>query len=858
MGHAINKILKDITIRSKVIRGQRVHYVPGWDCHGLPIELKALNSMDNTEKNLAPLQIRQQARNFAKNAIVKQREVFSSWGVMADWKETGSYFTNQTSYVTNQLRLFQQLYEKGLIFKDFKPVHWSPSSRTALAEAELEYNNFHKSTCATVRVAVCDLPLALQSFQGRRVFALTWTTTPWTLLANQALAYHSDINYCIAEDAQGNLNIVAEDRLNSLIEKIGPLKKVASMTGNELAGAMYLHPISGNPLPFLHGSHVTTTLGTGLVHTAPAHGSEDFLVALENNIPVISLVDESGRYTSEAGGEFAGLFVLTEGSETVLKHISDNVLHTEIIEHSYPYDWRTKKPIIMRASQQWFIDTAAIKQDALNSLTGVKIYPEVSSQSSRTALLGQVEKRPYWCISRQRVWGTPIPVLYNKDTGDVVTNRVWVERLCSLIEKQGPDCWWQLPIEKLAGHQLLEDLKLDGSQLERGQDILDIWFDSGISWSTVLPEKQADLCLEGIDQLTGWFQSSLLTSVALQGRPPYKALFIHGFAVDEKSHKMSKSIGNVVNPEEVTRGGKDLKKKPAFGVDTLRWWVASHGSQHSQVPVGNNLLSGSADDVQKLRLILRFLLAALHPYTSSSAVEPQYLYLDKFMLDRLYHYDKKVMKFYDEYQYHHVCKTILHFVTNDVSAVFCHLIKYRLYCEALTSPYRAGTVDVIGEILAVLARSIAPILPHLAEEVWLHHPENLSSVPLFHSSHKIPESWKQPQVVKVIDAALRLKAELNKENKVNTWQLAATAIVDSNDYSLLSVLQNEKQSSVSELCDILQVSSLVLVEGKEKGITVETEPTNKSLCQRCRRHPESEPGEPCTRCAKILAVNNGL
>ncbi|XP_058794765.1 isoleucine--tRNA ligase, mitochondrial [Phymastichus coffea] len=857
MGHTINKVLKDITTRSKVIRGQRVHYIPGWDCHGLPIELKALTDAKKKVLNLTPLQIRGQARKFAEEAVAKQRQVFASWGIMANWKEKGCYFTNNTSYIINQLQQFFQLYEKKLVYRDFKPVYWSPSSRTALAEAELEYKSDHQSKCATIRLVLVELPPKLAAYEGKSVFGLAWTTTPWTLVANQALAYASEANYCLAEDSQGNLYIIAVDLLDKIIEKIGELKVVTTFVGSDLKGAKYSHPITGTTLPFLPGSHVNTEQGTGLVHTAPAHGQEDFLLALENNISVISLVDEAGTYTSDAGLEFESLQVLDQGTEAVLNRINGNILHTEVITHSYPYDWRTKKPVILRASNQWFIDTNSLKEKATKCAENVNIYPQQQRTAWRNALLSQLKQRPYWCISRQRVWGTPIPVLYYKNTGKIFITKDWIDRICKLVEKYGDDFWWDLPVKKLIGKKLLAELNVSDTDLEKGQDILDIWFDSGISWSFVLPDKKANLYMEGMDQFTGWFQSSLLTSIALQNCAPYQDLFVHGFAVDEKGNKMSKSVGNVVNPEEITKGGKDMNKNPAYGVDVLRWWVASHGTQHALVPMKTTLLQGSAETINKLRNVFRFLLGALHTYDDKKNinVEPQYQFLDRYMLHQLYQYSQQIQLLYDKYEYHNVSKMIVSFITNDVSAIYCHMIKDRLYCEKIDSPYRLGALDVTGEVLAVTVRSAAPILPHLTEEVWLHHPENLASVPLFHSKHKLLESWNKPEVKETVEKALHVKSIINKLTSENSWLSRAIIRANSKDFELLSLLQPNETSATSELCDICQVSSITLVKDdtcNELNVSLET--VNQPLCKRCRRYLEPADGELCDRCAEILNI----
>ncbi|XP_076680378.1 isoleucyl-tRNA synthetase, mitochondrial [Andrena cerasifolii] len=857
MGHAINKILKDITLRNHVLRGKRVHYVPGWDCHGLPIELKAIHGVNIQD----PLEIRQTARRYAEQAIAQQKRAFESWGVMADWRESGCYFTNQSSYIKNQLRQFIKLYERGIVFRDFMPVYWSPSSRTALAESELEYNKQHQSKAAIVRLRVADFPDNLSSFNDRTVYALTWTTTPWTLVANQALAFSAGSTYCFAEDGQGNLNVVGEELLKSVESKIGPLTPVARVQGKELEGTTYFHPLNGTKLPFLAARHVTMNLGTGLVHTAPAHGQEDFLVAIENNIPVLSLVDDNGRFTEAAGLEFHGTKVSTDGcTEKVLERIARDVLHVEIFTHSYPYDWRTKQPVVIRASDQWFIDINSVREKIIDSITDVKVYPECNRKSFTNALLIGIKERPYWCISRQRSWGTPIPVLCSKKTGKAFTNRALVERLCCSIDRYGPDCWWKYSEEELLGSDVIAGLEIPDvdDDVEKGKDIMDIWFDSGISWSAVLPEGKANLYLEGYDQFNGWFQSSLITSVALQERPPYRALFVHGFAVDENGLKMSKSVGNVINPDELLLGGSDTQRQPVYGVDVLRWWVANHGCQHTQVPASRALLDECKQSVHRLRLILRFLLGvSYHYHGEGTECEPRYRIIDKYMLYSLYRYHEKMQEHYNNYEYHHAGKTIMHFVANDLSGLYCYLIKDRIYCDEATSPARIAAVQVVRDIITVLARTIAPILPHLAEEVWLYHTLNHETIPLHHTAFKIPESWNDPGTADRVDAAIRLRDNVTNMGCRKTWELSATVEATEDDFASLSLLHGEETSSMSELCEILQLSSVTLLESPtitETRIQVhDTRQVRK--CERCRRyHPETpEDGGLCSRCASVLA-----
>ncbi|XP_015438949.1 PREDICTED: isoleucine--tRNA ligase, mitochondrial [Dufourea novaeangliae] len=850
MGHAINKILKDITLRSNVVQGNRVHYIPGWDCHGLPIEMKAIQDVNMND----PLMIRQQAQEYAKKAIARQKQAFQSWGVMANWNESGCYFTNESSYIKNQLCQFIKLYEKGIIFQNFMPVYWSPSSRTALAESELDYNEQHQSKSAIVRLRIDKFPEKLNSLKNRIAYALTWTTTPWTLVANQAVCFAMDAMYCLAEDSEGNLNIVGEELLQNVEAKIGPLKPIIRVKGKELEGTTYFHPFTEKRLPFLPARHVTMNLGTGLVHTAPAHGREDFLVALENNMSVVSFVDVEGRYIEAAGPEFHGLKVLTEGTDKVLHHMAKDVLHVEMFTHSYPYDWRTKQPVLIRASNQWFININSVRDNVIDSIADIKIYPECNRNSFTNALLAGIKDRPYWCISRQRSWGVPIPVLFNKVTGKSLTSRALIERLCHAIDEYGPDCWWKYSKDELIGLNVIQEMNVPIDDVEKGKDIMDIWFDSGISWSAVLPEGKANLCLEGYDQFNGWFQSSLITSIALQNCPPYRGLFVHGFAVDENGLKMSKSVGNVIDPEEILLGGSNLEKSPVYGVDVLRWWVASHGTQHMKIPVSKVLLDGCKQSIHKLRLILRFLLGCLYPHHQGVHCEPHYRIIDKYMLYALYHYNEQMLEHYNNYEYHHASKTIMNFVANDVSALYCFLIKDRVYCDEATSPSRIAALSVLRETLTVLLRTIAPIVPHLAEEVWSYHPENHASIPFHHTSYRVPESWNDPKIVERLNAAFCIRNKLLNTVSTNTWELSGTIEATTADFVWLSLLHDEKQRSTSELCEILQLSSIKLIENPDVTETqIQVESNQKVLCDRCRRYPEVGEDGLCLRCAGIVA-----
>nr|CAD7263658.1 unnamed protein product [Timema shepardi] len=888
MGHAINKILKDITLRHKLLQGHKVHYVPGWDCHGLPIELKVLQGDSAKQSSLSAIDVRKKARDVAVEAIAKQQSVFRCWGILADWDDC--YYTFDTRYIKNQLWQFFHMFQLGLIFRDMKPVFWSPSSRTALAEAELEYNPSHRSTAVTARLRLTRLPEPLGAHTSEEVFALVWTTTPWTLPLTQAICFNPHLQYSLCTlDSSGCAYIVASELVDSLRGKLNKtITALATFPGSCLSEASYQHPCCPEvELPFLPGDHVNVTKGTGLAHCAPAHGPDDFLTALKHNLAVECRVDRDGCFTDEAPGSLRGLPVLTKGTEAVLQLLSGDILHTENYVHSYPYDWRTKQPVIWRASHQWFIDTDRIKQTAMERLEGVSFHPKHSGISmSGGGLVSQLKRRPYWCISRQRVWGVPIPVLYHKVDGRAIINRSLLEQVCSLMDTHGSDAWWSLPVEQMVSEEWLSEQKVTAQELEKGQDILDIWFDSGISWSCVLEDKVADLYMEGIDQFTGWFQSSLLTSVALKDRAPYRNVFVHGFAVDDKGRKMSKSVGNVVDPVDIVQGGKNPHKQPALGIDTLRWWVSSHATQHATVPVSQSTLQDSTDAVHKLRLVLKFLLGALHDYPPLTTREPEsgdsFALLDQYMLHLLWELNQQVtplisicflllcpasvIEMYENYQYNKVCATLVNFVTNHVSAFYCHIIKDRLYCEHESDPRRRDCQTVLFYILETLTGAFAPVLPHLAEEIYLYHPhytettrETLwhvivqGSRSVFRGGVVSPSPhWNRAHLLQQMNTVLELRRQINKAAPTpNTWETEAVVFSQGNVFKTLQLFQAEEYSSESQLSEILQVSSVRLSD-EPNSVQVHLERSRNHLCARCRRYTSSQTDRPCPRCQQVL------
>lgn len=503
-------------------QGRKVNYIPGWDCHGLPIELKALKKGNDIYD---PNVTRKVARKFAESNVDKQNESFRSWGILGDWNsKQNTYRTIDKNYILNELKIFQKLYKNNLVYRILKPVHWSSSSRTALAEAELEYDNNFISPSIHLRLRVCEIANEIRNVaKTDEIYALIWTTTPWTLPSNQAISYNPNFEYSLIRFTNLNgLYLIATDLENIISETIGKFAVLLKFHGDILKSAKYDRPLSNESGPFLPGQHVQSSKGTGLVHTAPAHGPDDFLISIDHNINVKCLVDENGDYTKEAPEFLHKKNVLRDGNVLVMNALKSDIIKVDQLQHSYPIDWRTKEPVIFRASKQWFIDTEKIKSIAANEIEKhIEFYPNIAAEVNKKSLLTQVLKRPYWCISRQRSWGVPIPVFYDRDSGEDIVSDEIIEHILKLVDKEGGiDFWWNKSVDEILPQKILNKF---GKNLEKGGDIFDIWFDSGTSWASVLDaDRIADLYVEGQDQCTGWFQTSLLTSCAVRAKSPYK------------------------------------------------------------------------------------------------------------------------------------------------------------------------------------------------------------------------------------------------------------------------------------------------------------------------------------------------
>ncbi len=775
MGHALNKTLKDIINRYQLLKGRKVRYVPGWDCHGLPIELKVIQDMKPEErKNLSPLELRQKAAEFAKKTVEAQKLGFQRMGVWAEWDKP--YLTLQPEYEAAQIGVFGQMVLKGYIYRGLKPVHWSPSSKTALAEAELEYPEGHvsKSIFASFKVThITDAARAiLEPFHEDLAVAI-WTTTPWTIPANLAVAVNPDLSYAIAEVSGRDDNpysgckyaIVAADMVEGLAAKLNLNMTTRSVIkGAELEHCKYKHPLYDRESPvIIGGDYITTESGTGLVHTAPGHGQEDYIVGQRYGLAILAPVDGDGNFTEEAGELFQGENVLGNGNQLVIEAlISENALiKAEDYPHKYPYDWRTKKPTIFRATEQWFASVKGFKEAALKAISEVEWIPAQGENRIRP----MVAERSDWCISRQRNWGVPIPVFYDNETNEPLLTEETINHVQGIFREHGSDAWYSMSVADL----LPESYRDNGRSYRLGTDTMDVWFDSGSSWAAVASQRDnlvypVDMYLEGSDQHRGWFQSSLLTSVANNGFAPFKTVLTHGFVLDDQGRKMSKSLGNIIDPMVVMDGGKNPQKDPAYGADVVRLWVSSV-DYSTDVLIGSTVLKQLSDASRKIRNTARFLLGNIHDFDPAKDAVPyaQLPELDRYMLHRLSEVLTEITESFDRYQFFKFFQTIQKFCILDLSNFYFDIAKDRLYISAPTSFRRRSCQTVLAIVLENLTRVIAPVLCHMAEDIWQYLPYPTPYKSVFEAGWvKVDPQWSQPSLAVTWDKIRDLRTDVNK------------------------------------------------------------------------------------------------
>jgi isoleucyl-tRNA synthetase len=865
IGHALNKILKDIILKYKRLRGYNAPYIPGWDTHGLPIELKVTEKLGSKAKEMTPAEIRELCAEYAKKWVGIQREGFVRLGVLGDWENP--YLTLKPEYEAKQLEVFGELYENGYIFKGLKPIYWSPVTETALAEAEIEYKNVSSPSIYVKMKANQDLLDRIGMTE--ETWVVIWTTTPWTLPANVAISLNPDFEYGVYKTEKGNLILgkdLAEQAFSAM--EIENYELIKEFVGRDIERTTYQHPFLDRTGLVILGTHVTADAGTGCVHTAPGHGQDDYVVGTRYGLPVISPINHKGVLTEDAG-QFAGLFYAKANKEicAYLEGTGD-LLKLKMIEHSYPHDWRSKTPVIFRATEQWFVNVEGsdIRERALKALDDVTFIPAWG----RNRIGSMLETRPDWCISRQRVWGVPIPVFYNVATGKEIFNRDILNRIIEIVKKEGTIAWVKYSAEELIGEELLEKYNLKGVELRKETNIMDVWFDSGVSHRAVLEtrgdllHRPADLYLEGSDQHRGWFQTSLLTSIGSTHDAPFKNILTHGFVNDGEGKKMSKSVGNTVVPADVIK---------VYGADILRLWCASV-DYREDVKISDNILKQMAEAYRRVRNTARYILGNSNDFNPNTDRVPyeQLMEIDKWALHKLEVLKRKVTENYDKYEFYNLFQDIHYFAGVDMSAFYLDIIKDRLYTEGTNSIERRSAQTVMTEILVTLTKMIAPILSFTAEEIWETLPEVLKdreSV-LLTDWYKENDEYLNPEIENKWIEIIKVRKEANKslekarqgKDRIIGNSLDAKVMLHSTDAEIQKFLVENREKL--ELA--LIVSEVEIVENIDETFTKGEEATDLYIkvlhaegekCERCWKYSKEigkDPEHPtlCPRCASVL------
>ncbi|MGD9887042.1 MAG: isoleucine--tRNA ligase [Bacilli bacterium] len=704
-GHALNKILKDFVLRYKTMEGFLTPYRPGWDTHGLPIETALVKNQKVNRKELSTPDFRNLCEQYALKQVETQKKQFRRLGILGDWDH--AYLTLAKEYEAEQIRIFGLMVEKGLIYKGLKPVYWSPSSESALAEAEIEYHDKNSpSLYLAFRLA------STNHFVNEDCEIVIWTTTPWTIPANLAVAVHPDYDYQVVKTANRQF-VIAKELVESFTKACGYHEYLPGPTfkGKELEGLTYFHPLNNRLCPVVLADYVTLDSGTGLVHTAPGHGEDDFLTGKKYNLDVLCVVDEKGLMVN--AGAFDGMFY-EDANQAIVETLKQNesLLKLSTITHSYPHDWRTQKPIIFRATAQWFASIESLKEGMLEAIKGVKWIPAWGE----IRIANMIKDRKEWCISRQRVWGVPIPVFYAED-GTAILEKEVITHISEVFAQEGSSSWWTKPVVDLLP-QGYQNIHSPNGIFVKETDIMDVWFDSGTSHhsSMVLQGEPypADLYLEGSDQYRGWFNSSLSTGVAITGKSPYKTILTHGFVLDGEGRKMSKSLGNTIDPNLLIK---------EFGADVLRLWVATV-EYTSDVRISKDLMRQTAETYRKIRNTFRFLLGNLFDYDhkQNEVAYEKLAEVDQFMVCKLNDLIEKVKWAYENYRFDEVARLIVLYMTNELSAFYLDFTKDILYIEPANHLSRRSIQTVFYQHLLALATLLTPILPHTMEEVYQYTP----------------------------------------------------------------------------------------------------------------------------------------
>ena len=834
VGHAMNKTLKDFVVRYKNMNGFKARYIPGWDTHGLPIE-NALTKSGVNRKQMSVSEFKLKCEEYAKKQVERQKAGFKRLGVLGEYENP--YLTLDKRFEGDQIRIFAGMVKRGLIYKGLKPVYWSWSSESALAEAEIEYQDIKSNAI----YFAFDLVDGSGNLQDAKV--LVWTTTPWTLPCNLAVAAGPDIDYVLVNTNKGKF-LMAKELKDSLVAKLGleDVSVLEELKGTDLVGYHYKHALYERVSPFINADYVTTTDGTGFVHIAPGYGAEDYEAGKKNGLDIMVAVDSKG-FQTEASGPYAGMFY--EDSEKAIMadlEAKGALLLYEPIVHSYPHDWRTKKPVIFRATPQWFASIDPIKDEILEEIKNVKWYPSWGE----IRISNMIKDRHDWCISRQRAWGVPIPVMYCED-GEPILDLEVLDHVATLFDKYGSNCWNDLEPKDLLPEGYKNPHSPNGIYTKE-KDIMDVWFDSGSSYMTLKRRGlnfPSDLYLEGADQYRGWFNSSIITSVANFGVSPYKANVTHGFVLDGEGRKMSKSLGNVVDPNKVFN---------QYGADILRLWVAST-EYNVDVRISDAILKQIADSYRKIRNTIRFLLANISDFNpDTDKVDFKDMpNVDKYMMAKLQDFVNRVKAAYDEYEFQNVYRSLMQYVSQDLSAFYLDFTKDILYIEAQKGLERRSVQTVLFETCSQMLRLITPILPHTATEAYAFLPGNkLADIYLEDMPKERALNVEEKELINLFDSFMNYRDQILKaleEARNNhiigkSFNAKLTITLDKEAKELFDKLN-------ANIRQILIVSQLELKEGNTFDVLVEE--AQGETCSRCWQIvPSINEDELCPRCAKIV------
>ncbi|MCD8024705.1 MAG: isoleucine--tRNA ligase [Candidatus Gastranaerophilales bacterium] len=866
IGHALNKILKDIIIKHKAQKGYYANYVPGYDAHGLPIENAVAKTIKGGKDAISPYELRQKCREFALKNLKGQEANFKRLGVLGDWENP--YITIAPDYEAQQVKVFGEIYKKGFIQKGLKPVYWCPHCETALAEAEVEYQDI-TSDSIYVKFEISDKSELAQAFNldklDKKAYMVIWTTTPWTIPSNLAISVHPNYEYGLYY-VNDEYWVIACSLLEAFAADTGKTEDdfelAAKTQGSSLENINTKHPILERFSTIITGEHVTLDAGTGAVHTAPGHGLEDWEVCQKYGIKTFSPLDKKGRWTGEVK-ELEGVYY-QDGNEIVMQKLEQSgaLVKKSPITHSYPHCWRCKQPVIYRATPQWFVKVGDFMEQSLNAIKNVKWIP----QAGEKRISNMVANRTDWCISRQRAWGVPIPVLYCKKCNKPMINDETIDLISGIFEKESSDSWVKYGAEKFVPEGTKCECGCE--DFEKETDIMDVWFDSGISWRAVVEKRSGeftdkksipvDMYLEGSDQHRGWFQSSLLTCAATVGIAPYKEVLCHGFVLDGEGRKMSKSLGNVVLPQEVIK---------VYGADVLRLWAASV-DYRNDIKIGQNIINQLVEVFKKTRNTARFLLGNLFDFDpEKDYVEYDKLKsIDKFALSKLNNLIKNVDEAFEEYEFYKYFQYLQNFATVDLSSFYLDIVKDRLYTAGKNSLSRRACQTVLYEILQTITRILVPVMPHQAEDIWQNMPDcqknGLESI-LLSSWTKTNSRWENKELEAEYGELLKIREITTKAieplrasvNKIIGSSLEADVLITCENSALLEKYKNE-------LGDLFIVSHVYIGEKpdfnaihtfEQDGIKIQVSKASGEKCQRCWKYRNLNKEGICDDCAEAVS-----